>query len=345
MVQVRIAVIGAGLIGRRHIELINAHSSCQLVAISDTDPGCEALANKFEVPFYKKYEELLDEERPEGAIVATPTAQHVNVGLACTERAIVPLIEKPITVTLEEGRMLLESADRYGVPILVGHFRRFNPKIQRVRALVQNGDLGRLAAVNAIWCIKKPNDYFNITWRTQAGGGPVLINLIHEIDCLRYICGEIHSVYAATNSVIRNFEVEDSVSITLEFENGAMGSLIASDAVPSPWSYETTSFEKGNYFHTEENCFYFMGSKASLAFPKMELWHYADTSGSGWNDPLTKEKLSVEDRDPLTDQLSHFYRVIKREETPIISGKDGLRTLAATLAVLESAREKKLVRL
>jgi len=211
--------------------------------------------------------------------------------------------------------------------------------------VIQNGDIGRLVGVTAMFCLLKPDDYYNVEWRTQPGGGPVLINLIHEIDCLRYICGEIRSIYAMTSSATRGFAVEDTASITLEFENDALGSLLGSDAVPAPWSYETTTFENPMYFHTDQNCFHFMGSKGSLAFPRMELWRYPNEHEAGWLHPLMRSQRSVDHVDPLTAQLEHFCRVIRGEEQPVVSGADGLKTLAATLAIHESASEKRPINL
>jgi predicted dehydrogenase len=192
--------------------------------------------------------------------------------------------------------------------------------------------------VSALFTLLKPRDYFQVGWRTQSGGGPVLINLAHDIDNLRYICGEIRSVYAATSSAARGFAVEDTASITLRFENGALGSILVSDAVPSPWSYELTSGENPIYAHSGQDCYYLCGTQASLAFPSMTLWRYADGQEPGWYHPLQRGQLDVERADPLVAQLAHFCRVVRGEENPLIDGWDGLRTLAATLAVLESAR-------
>ena len=194
-----------------------------------------------------------------------------------------------------------------------------------------------------LWTVKKPDDYYEVLWRTRAGGGPVLTNLIHEIDSLRYVCGEIISVYAATSSATRGFEVEDSAAITLEFADGVVGSVFLSDATPSPWSYELTMFENPSYAHVAENCAFFFGREGSLAFPKMELWRFTAASEKGWHQPLAQELVAPADADtdPLAAQLAHFCRVIGGEEEPIVSGEEGLRTLAATLAVLTSGREKR----
>ena len=102
-----------------------------------------------------------------------------------------PLVEKPVTAALDEGRRLVDEAAAAGVPVLVGHHRRYHPRIKRLWKLVKGGAIGSLIGVSLLWAVKKPDAYYDIVWRTRTGGGPVLTNLIHEIDTLRYICGEI----------------------------------------------------------------------------------------------------------------------------------------------------------
>jgi predicted dehydrogenase len=123
-----------------------------------------------------------------------------------------------------------------------------------------------------------------------------------------------------------------------------LGSILVSDAAPSPWSYEMTSGENAIYPQTGQDCYYLCGTQAALAFPSMTLWRHADGQEPGWYHPLQRDRLSVEDADPLAAQLAHFCRVIRGEERPLIDGWDALRTLAATLAVLESARRNTPVR-
>ena len=345
MSKLRIAILGAGTMGRRHIDYVNASGECQLVAICDPDSGVAKLAAKNEVPLFHDEYEALDLAAPDGAIIAAPTILHEELALACIRRGIVPLVEKPITAALDEGQRLVDDAAAAGVPVLVGHHRRYHPRIKRLWKLVKEGAIGSLIGVSLLWAVRKPDEYYDIVWRTRAGGGPVLTNLIHEIDTLRYICGEITSVYAATSSATRGFEVEDSAAITLRFTDGVVGSVFLSDAAPSPWSYELTMFENPSYAHVEGNCAFFFGTMGSLAFPTMELWRYPSADSHGWEHPLVQERHEPADADPLAAQLAHFCRVIRREEPPLVSGEEGLRTLAATQAVLSSGSEGKPVEL
>lgn len=339
MSKLRIAILGAGTMGRRHIDYVNTSGDCQLVAICDPDSGVAELAARNEVPLFHDAFEALDLASPDGAIIAAPTNLHEELALACIRRSIVPLVEKPITAALDEGRWLVDEASASGVPVLVGHHRRYHPRIQLLWKLVKGGAIGSLIGVSLLWAVKKPDAYYDVVWRTRAGGGPVLTNLIHEIDTLRYICGEITSVYAATSSAARGFEVEDSAAITLNFTGGVVGSIFLSDAAPSPWSYELTMFENPSYAHVEGNCAFFFGTEGSIAFPTMELWRYPSADYAGWEQPLEQERHEPADADPLAAQLAHFCRVIRREESPLVSGEEGLRTLAATQAVLISGSE------
>jgi len=231
----RLAVIGVGLIGLRHAELIQAHDACSLVGLCDVDPSRKAVADRFGVPFYASIEELIEREQPSGAIIATSNPMHAAVADVCAQRSVHLLIEKPIASTLRQAQRIVETARECGIRVLVGHHRRHNPLIQKVRDLVRSGALGRLTGVSILWALMKPDAYFDVGWRRERpGGGPGLINLIHELDSLRFICSEIEEVFARTSSAARGFEVEDSLSISLRFENGALGTILASDATPAP---------------------------------------------------------------------------------------------------------------
>ncbi len=342
MKPVKLAVIGTGLIGRKHAELVNANDSCLLVGTCDVDSGGRAVADELNVPFYRNVAEILERERPEGAIIATPNGTHSAIAEACAKRSVHVLIEKPIADTLSEANRIVKMADDSGIKILVGHHRRHNALIKKARSLVNSGALGKLIAVSVFWALFKPDDYYTVDWRCRPpGGGPTLINLIHDLDSLRFICGDIRQVYAQKSSAVRKLDVEDSISIMLSFENGALGSILASDTVAAPWSYEATTRENPYYFHADENCYHFLGSLGSLAFPKMELWRYAGADQSGWQYPIQKSRCEVTQADPLKSQLEHFGRVVRGEEKPITDGRDATRSLAVALAVLESTRRQR----
>jgi len=124
-----IAVMGAGLIGKRHIEHC-ANLGC-LRAIADPDENVEQLAQQYGVAYFKSAAELINSGLAAGVIVATPTQYHVANTTALVEAGIPALIEKPIADKLPEAAKLVELAVARNVPIMVGHHRRFNYTSQR----------------------------------------------------------------------------------------------------------------------------------------------------------------------------------------------------------------------
>ena len=121
----------------------------------------------------------------------------------------------------------------------------------------------------------------------KKGWGPILINLIHEIGLLRHFCGEIENVFALAGRKIRNFEVEDTVTIALEFFDGALGNFLLSDTAASSKSWEMTSGENWTYPHfPEEYCYHFAGTNGSLDFPSMRARYYAATQSRRGGTPL-----------------------------------------------------------
>ncbi|WP_108050997.1 Gfo/Idh/MocA family oxidoreductase [Bosea sp. 124] len=339
--RLNIALVGAGLIGRAHLERLDASQDCDCAAICDPTDGARALATERGTPWFASIGEMLAAMKPDGAIIATPNAMHVPGAIDCLKAGVPVLIEKPLAESVAAARQLVEVQARTGVPVLGGHHRRHNPIVKAARKLVQGGRLGRLVAVNALFLIRKPDDYFDVAWRREPGGGPVLINLIHDIDNLRFICGEIDSVQAMTSNAARGLAVEDTAALIFRFANGALGTATVSDATPSPWSWELSSGENKAYPQREGHCYLIAGSEGSLSLPGLERWHYEGRQG--WWEPLLRESLAVEPLEPLAEQIRHFCAVIRGTEAPITDAADAARTLAVVEAVSEAARRGGLV--
>ncbi len=337
MEPVRLGLIGGGLIAAKHIEASNKISNGSLSAFCDVNPERRALADQLGVPFYTDYREMITREELEGVIDGTPNQFHAEVGMACAERGIHVLTEKPIAATLKEGKQLVKAVEESGVNLLVGHHRRYFPAIRRAREIVRSKDLGRLVGISMLWALLKPDSYFNAKWRSEKGGGPILINIIHEVDNLRFICGDVAEINARARTIVRHGEVEDTVAINFELTSGAIGTVLVSDTTPSPWSYELASGENSDYFKADQDCYFFLGTEGSLSFPNMEVWSHPHGREKGWWEPLMRRAEHVPWSSPFTAQLAHFCKVIRGEEEPVITAADGLLTLATTLAIKESS--------
>ena len=347
MGSLRIAVAGAGGIGRQHIERILRSTECRLAAIVDPAPGAAEIAAKAAVPLYATLAELFAKDRPDGVILATPNAMHVEHGLACVAAGVPALIEKPLADSIEAGERLCAAAERAKVTLLTGHHRQHSPIMAKAVEIVRSGRLGRLVAVvgTAMFC--KPDHYFDdAPWRRQPGGGPILINLIHEIGNLRALCGEVTAVQAFASQAVRGFPVEDTAAIGLRFANGALGTFMLSDTAASARSWEQTSQEDKSYpTYPDEDCYVVAGTDGSLAIPTMRLKTYAKPADRSWWKPFQNETVGIERADPLDKQLANFCAVIRGEAAPVVTARDGLQNLRVVEAIAQAARSGSIVSL
>lgn len=344
MSQVRIAVAGAGMIGRKHISVLRSgHPDYTLAAVVDPAPAAAEEAKKLGYPIYATLEEMIEATKPDGVVAAVPNQAHVSVGLACIARGIPVLVEKPIADSVAAGRELVATAEKAGVPVLVGHHRRHNPIMRKAAEIVAGGGVGRIVAATAAYLGHKPKGYHDQAWRREPGGGPVLLNSIHDIDCLRMLCGDIDTVQATASNGVRGFAVEDTAGAVLRFKNGAIGTLIVSDTASTPWSWEWGSRENPAFPFDSEYCFTISGTQGCLAVPTLvHRWH--EKGQESWENPLTSKRHYVPLADAYVEQLRNFAAVIRGREKPVLDGRGGLLTLATTLAITQSATTGQLVR-
>jgi predicted dehydrogenase len=167
----------------------------------------------------------------------------------------------------------------------------------------------------------------------------LLINAIHEIDMLRYLCGEVRSVGGLASHAMRDFAVEDTAAALFEFDNGCLGTLICTDAGFSPWTIEQGSLENPRFPHSGQSAYRLVGTKGSLELPVLRRWAASIPDEIGWDRLIAVSDLTVPYRDPFQAQLEHFQRLVRMDEPAVVSVSDGANTLAATLAVLQSGQE------
>ena len=346
MDQLQIAVVGPGLIGKKHIELIIKHSRCELAAIVApfTDENIE-IARRFNTPLYKDLASMFNLVKVDGVIVASPNIFHVQQASECIDRHVPVLVEKPIAHTYQEGLALMKLSESHKTKLLVGHHRTYSSIIRVAQKIINEGKLGQIVAVSGSALFYKPDQYFlDGPWRTQLGGGPILINLIHEIGNLRALCGEITSVQAMTSNKIRNFSVEDTAAINFRFESGALGTFLLSDTTSSARSWEQTAGENLSYPNYEdEDCYNVSGTNGSLAIPSMRVKYFQCNEEKSWWKPFVEERIHYEREDPLEEQLNHFIRVIEGTEEPKVTAFDGLQNLKIIEAIYASAASEKTV--
>jgi predicted dehydrogenase len=318
--KIKIALIGSGLIGPRHGQSIISNSSLRLIALVDPAPYGISVAKSLNTTHYASVDLLLSSsDRPEAAVICTPNHTHVSLTLQLIEAGIHVLVEKPLCTNIEDGLLLLEAvkvAKEKGVRVLVGHHRRFNPYLLAAKSALERRLIGKVVAMQGIWALKKNKEYFNDVgeWRRDAKtGGPILINLIHEIDLLQYLLGPITLVSAIGTKKERDFDAEEGAAILLRFQAGMVGTFILSDNTPSPWNFEGGTGENPMIPQTSPydlvGGFYrILGAKGSLSVPDLTVWN------GEWTQELVMQRSKVEkDKVPFDVQMEHFVKVVNGE--------------------------------
>jgi len=198
--------------------------------------------------------------------------------------------------------------------LLTGHHRPHSPILHKAVEIVKSGVLGQLVGVIGSAVFYKPDSdgYFDppYEWRRQPGGGPILLNLIHEINNLQSLVGDIVGVRAVTTNAFRGYPVEDTAAMVFTFANGALGTFLLSDTAASARSWEQTSGENPDYAgYPDEDCYHIAGTMGSLSIPTMRLKVY--TGARSWYSPFDSSVAAVDRSDPLVHQIAHFADVIR----------------------------------
>ena len=333
--MVPLCVVGGGSIGMRHVECARASEAVQLTAVVEAHAPRHAELAALGLPVVADLADIPPETR--GAVIATPTQTHASVAMACLDRGLAVLVEKPLTQTLDDARALCAKANDLGLPLFTGHHRRCHPFVAEARSRMDQ--LGGLIAIQGIWCLRKHDSYYDEVWRTQPGAGPIMTNLSHEIDLLHCLAGEITEVSTMNANVARGHAVEDTTAVSLRFASGAIGNFLMSEAAVSPWAFEAATSENPAIAVRGPDPLRFMGARGALGFPSLEMWGAGSGVAPDWQHELVSSKgPSLPKVDGIASQLDRFAAIVDGATDDLLAtGADGLRTMLVLDAIQRAA--------
>jgi predicted dehydrogenase len=334
--DVRIGVVGAGFMGRQHIDFIRSAPGTTVAAVADP----AAVEDAFDCPTHPSAAAMLDAEDLDAVIIANPNPLHVDTAIECLEAGVAVLLEKPVAPDYAQSLRLVDAVARLRGRLLVGHHRRHHPAVARARAAIADGEIGEVVAVSGLWSARKEDAYFTDTpWHREQGAGVMLINVVHDLDLMRHLCGEVAEIQAMQSSHARGLDVEDTVSLSLRFESGAVGSFLASDAGVSPWGWDQSTEETLAFPYVPDGVAYrLVGTRGALSVPNLARYSYDPAVSADWHSPLSRTYLAVAPRGSFQAQLDHFVDVVRGQAEPLVTAEDASRTLALVEAAALAAR-------
>jgi UDP-N-acetylglucosamine 3-dehydrogenase len=324
---VRVAVVGAGAMGRNHLRVLNELEGVELVGVADADQATVARAarSNHTMP-YTDYEQLLEVAKPDAVVVAVPTVLHCEVALYALRQGIHVLVEKPITSTEEEARELLAAARDAGVVLTVGHIERYNPAILELHKRLRRGDLGRVFKMHARRLGPFPPRVRDV--------GVVIDLATHDVDIMRFLSGsEVTRVYAETASKIHTAH-EDLLSGLLRFADDSIGVLDINWLTPTKIRELLVTGERGMFhanYLTQDLYFY------ENNYVKSEWDALSRIEGVSEGDMV---RLRIEKAEPLRVELERFISAVRGEEgVELVSGEEGLAALRIARKIVEAGLE------
>lgn len=324
----KLAVAGCGGMGRVHAAAYSAMPGVRLAGVCDSDVRlAEELAGATGAEAFESFEAMLDAVRPEVVSIALPSHLHKTYALKAAERGIHIICEKPIALSLDDAREIIDSCERHGVRLMIGHVVRFFPEYVQMKRTVEAGKLGRIGVAHFKRVGAHPGAV-RPWFRDETKSGGVIADLmVHDIDFARWAFGEVRSVYCQR----RTEELVDYALATLIFENGAVANLEAYWGYPGPFRTAAEIAGSAGVIRSDS------AAAQSLQIRKSAA---AEQGARFVELPQSPSRES-----PYSVELEHFIDCIRNGREPIVTAQDALRALEIAHAAGESARTGAAVRL
>jgi UDP-N-acetylglucosamine 3-dehydrogenase len=320
--MLRIGVIGTGSMGKNHARVCTEVEHVELVGIADTDKkAANTIAQRFDVkPFYD-YKELLPEI--DAAIIATPTSTHYKIAMDLIQQGKHVLVEKPICDTVKNAQAMVTAADKQNVVLAAGHIERYNPVVRYVKESLEKKTFGDIITLTSKRVSNLPGRIRDV--------GVIFDFGVHDIDVMRYLVGDVSTVYAKAGEYNRELNHEDYATIVLNFDNGICGIVEVNWLTPMKIRKMFLTCSK-NFVEIDYIDQAVTTSSSSIRhMDDIDLYHTPVQ--------YNINKIALEKREPLKNEIDDFIQAIHRDRTPLATGEDGLRAIQIAEAATRSYKK------
>ncbi|SDJ32775.1 Gfo/Idh/MocA family protein [Salimicrobium halophilum] len=332
------AIIGCGSIAQnRHLIEYRNNEETEITAVCDIVEERAAIAGQiYGAKTYTDYEDLLNKEEVDVVSVCLPNYLHAPVSIAALETGAHVLCEKPMATSSEEADRMIEAAEKSGKKLMIAHNQRFVKSHVKAREIIESGEIGKVYSFRTTfghggpegWSADGADSWF--FKKDEAFIGAMGDLGVHKADLIRYILGEEFTDVAGfvENNAKENITVDDNAVCMLRSESGILGTLTAS------WAYNTT----------EDNSTVIYGEKGMLRLEDDPDYSLVATftNGDVVNYKLGKIQSNEEGGQTNTGVIDHFVESVLNDQTPLIDGYEGKKSLEIILGALQSGETREI---
>jgi predicted dehydrogenase len=305
MKKLKIAVIGAGHLGKYHADIYNSLKDSELVGVCDINKErADKIAKAYKISSYPNYKELIG--KIDAATIAVPTKEHYAIAKDLIKNKIHLLIEKPITENLNQANELIRLAKENKVLLQVGHIERFNSAIRALTKIIK---------------VPKFIECHRLGPFQPRGTdvGVVLDLMIHDIDIILHLVkSDIKELDAVGVKVLSNHE--DIANVRLSFDNGAICNITAS-RISQERVRKIRIFQKNAYI--------------SLDYIQQEANIYTKKGKS-----IIEKNINIDKQNPLKEEIKSFIKCINSKKRPLVSGEEAKKALKVALKIVKEIHKK-----
>lgn len=319
--NIKVAVIGAGMMGKNHMKTYKSLNGVELVGVYDIFPeAAKAAAETFGIRAFSSMEEVA--ENVDAVSVVTTSVTHADVGEFFLNKGIHCMMEKPLACTEEECQRLISAAAKNNVVLLVGHIERFNPAVEQMGKLLS--DTSKIRSLTA--------------QRMSAASGRItdvdvsMDLMIHDVEVIQSLVkSPVVNIQAASVKTKESPMGKDYITALLEFENGATANITASRITQARVRTLTVTTDT-NYidmdFINQSINVHSQGRMPYVNPENIPEWMNYGLKGS-------VEQLFIPTNQPLSAELNHFLSCVRGEATPRITGQNALDALRVIWKIQE----------
>lgn len=330
------AIIGCGAIARLHANAIKKCGCAELIGAFDvSSASAERFCNEFETKKYDTLDDLLNDTGVDAVSICLPSGLHAKYVVMAAEHGKHILVEKPLAITKEQNKEIIEAVKKHGVKLECISQYRFSDSIQKLKKAIDEGRLGKILSADfRMKYYRTPEYYLAGGWRgtfAMDGGGALMNQGIHGVDLINYITGGIRYVTATARTLLHDIEVEDSVNAIVEYNSGAVGVI------------QATTMTKPGYPRMIE----VVGTRGTVIIQEDSILKW-DVDGESVEAKESSRVNSFADPMAISDiyhqkQIRDLVSAICNDSKPFIDEYEGKDAVDIVLAIYESSRlEKKI---